>query len=133
MCFRGQLYKGVAGVSQRRGSNAPLDDRSKFCLCRSSAPCKGLCRTQRTRLPVYSCALRSKGIICFSHPRCIFLDRPALPRSSRQDGERRWLRVQRSSRDSFCRNIFSRFSSCRIFFFPSSAPPPKTYLISLPQ
>ena len=32
----------------------------------------------------------------------------------------RWLRVRRSSWDSFCRNTFSRFSSCRIFFFPSS-------------
>ena len=82
---------------------------------------------------VYNCALRSKGIICFSRPRCVFSDRPALPRSSRQDGERRWLRVRRSSRDSFCRNIFSQFSSCRIFFFPFSAPPPITYLISLPQ
>lgn len=33
---------------------------------------------------------------------------------------RRWLRVRRSFLDSFCRNIFSRFSNCRIFFFPSS-------------
>ena len=33
---------------------------------------------------------------------------------------RRWLRVRRSSLDNFCRNIFSRFSNCRIFFFPSS-------------
>ena len=32
----------------------------------------------------------------------------------------RWLRVLRSSWDNFCRNTFSRFSSCRIFFFPSS-------------
>lgn len=33
---------------------------------------------------------------------------------------RRWQRVLRSSRDNFCRNIFSRFSYCRIFFLPSS-------------
>ena len=32
----------------------------------------------------------------------------------------RWLRVRCSSWDSFCRNTFSRFSNCRIFFFPSS-------------
>lgn len=33
---------------------------------------------------------------------------------------KRWFRIRRSSWDSFCRNTFSRFSSCRIFFFPSS-------------
>ena len=30
----------------------------------------------------------------------------------------RWLRVRRSSWDNFCRNTFSRFSSCRIFLLP---------------
>ena len=32
----------------------------------------------------------------------------------------RWLRVRRSSWGSFFQDIFCRFSSCRIFFFPSS-------------
>ena len=31
-----------------------------------------------------------------------------------------WFLALRSSTDNFCRNIFSRFSNCRIFFFPSS-------------
>ena len=31
-----------------------------------------------------------------------------------------WFLALRSSTDSFCLMIFSRFSSCRIFFFPSS-------------
>ena len=49
-------------------------------------------------------------VLCFRHN--AFKDPPRTIR--------RWLRVRRSSRDSFCRNIFSRFSYCRIFFFPSS-------------
>lgn len=55
---------------------------------------------------VYKCALCSKGIIRFSRPRCVFSDKPALPRSSGQAGERRrlphrswsWLPAQCSQR-----------------------------------
>ena len=55
---------------------------------------------------VYKCALCAKGIIRFSRPWCVFSDKPALPRSSRQAGERRrlprrswsWLLAQCSQR-----------------------------------
>ena len=44
----------------------------------------------------------------------------AMPSKAAPRTLRRWLRSRRSSWDSFCRSAFSRFSNCRIFFFPSS-------------
>ena len=44
----------------------------------------------------------------------------AMPSKAAPRTLRRWLRSRRSSWDSFCRSTFSRFSNCRIFFFPSS-------------
>lgn len=139
---RDSRVSGARGAAPCCGKAANVGQRGKqaaFSLCRQALG--------RAHAPVrvYKCALCAKGIIRFSRPWCVFSDKPALPRSSRQAGERRrlprrswswlpaqcsqrphprtisrWLRVLRSSWDNFCRNTFSRFSSCRIFFFPSS-------------
>ena len=100
---RDSRVSGARGAAPCCGKAANVGQRGKqaaFSLCRQALG--------RAHAPVrvYKCALCAKGIIRFSRPWCVFSDKPALPRSSRQAGERRrlprrswsWLPAQCSQR-----------------------------------
>ena len=132
--------EAAQGVQPLVAAKPPYRSAGKVSLCGDKPS------AERTRPQgCISAPFVPKGFIRRSRPRLVFSDMPALPRPLRQAGAsaaasssvmvlasgtmlsktaprtiRRWLRVRRSSRDSFCRNIFSRFSYCRIFFLLSS-------------
>ena len=97
---RDSRVSGARGAAPCCGK-AAISERGESSLCGD----KALGRAH-TPARVYKCALCSKGIIRFSRPRCVFSDKPALPRSSGQAGERRrlphrswsWLPAQCSQR-----------------------------------
>ena len=80
---RDSRVSGARGAAPCCGKAANVGQRGKqaaFSLCRQALG--------RAHAPVrvYKCALCAKGIIRFSRPWCVFSDKPALPRSSRQAG-----------------------------------------------
>ena len=139
---RDSRVSGARGAAPCCGKAANVGQRGKqaaFSLCRQALG--------RAHAPVrvYKCALCSKGLYpafpssarFFRYARASSPVKASRSRSAASSSVMvlasgtmlsktaprtisRWLRVRRSSWDSFCRNIFSRFSNCRIFFFPSS-------------
>ena len=135
---RDSRVSGARGAAPCCGKAANVGQRGKqaaFSLCRQALG--------RAHAPVrvYKCALCSKGLYpafpssarFFRYARASSPVKASRSRSAASSSVMvlasgtmlsktaprtisRWLRVRRSSWDSFCRNIFSRFSYCRIFF-----------------
>ena len=97
---RDSRVSGARGAAPCCGK-AAISERGESSLCGDTPS------AERTRPQgCISAPFVPKGLFAFSRPRCVFSDKPALPRSSGQAGERRrlphrswsWLPAQCSQR-----------------------------------